>query len=91
MDGREGRGSDEIYSFFLERAGKAAQMKVGPDPGGKDVRIVTVVPIANERSRRQREWIEGNRKKVEELSGGKLAYVYVPDTGANGFTYFNGY
>jgi len=91
VDGREVRGSDEIYSFFLERAGKAVQLKVGPDPGGKDARTVTVVPIANERSLRQREWIEGNRKKVEELSGGKLSYVYVPDTAVNGYTYFNRY
>ena len=91
VDGREVLASDEIYSFFLERAGKAVQLKVGPDPGGKDARTVTVVPIANERSLRQREWIEGNRKKVEELSGGKLAYVYVPDTAVNGYTYFNRY
>ena len=91
VDGREVHGSDEIYSFFLDSAGKALQLKVGPDPEGKDARTVTVVPVADERSLRQREWIEGNRKKVNELSGGKLAYVYVPDTAVNGFTYFNRY
>ena len=92
VDGREVHGSDEIYSFFLERAGKAVQLKVGPDPAGKDARTVTVVPIGNEHALRQREWMEGNRRKVDELlSGGKLAYVYVPDTGVNGFTYFNRY
>jgi tricorn protease len=91
VDGREVHGSDEIYSFFLERAGKDVQLRVGPDPEGKDARTVTVVPIANERSLRQREWIEGNRKKVDELSGGKLAYVYVPDTSVNGYTFFNRY
>ena len=91
VDGREVRGSDEIYSFFLERAGKAVQLKVGPNPDGKDARTVTVVPIADERSLRQREWMEANRKKVDELSGGKLAYVYVPDTAVNGFTFFNRY
>jgi tricorn protease len=91
VDGRELLGTDEIYSFFLERAGKAVQLKVGPDPSGKDARVVTVVPIASELSLRQRQWIESNRKKVEELSGGKLAYVYVPDTAVNGYTYFNRY
>jgi tricorn protease len=91
VDGREVHGSDEIYSFFLERAGKAVLLKVGPDPGGKDARTVTVVPIASERSLRQREWMEGNRKKVDELSAGKLAYVYVPDTFVSGFTFFNRY
>jgi tricorn protease len=93
VDGREVRSSDEIYSFFLERAEKAVQLKVGPgpDPSGKDARIVTVVPIADEHTLRQREWIEANRQKVEELSGGKLSYVYVPDTAVNGYTYFNRY
>ena len=91
VDGREVHGSDEIYSFFLERAGKAVQLKVGPDPGGKDARAVTVVPIGSERSLRQRDWMESNRRKVDELSGGKLAYVYLPDTGWNGFNNFNRY
>jgi len=91
VDGRELHGSDEIYSFFLERAGKAVQLRVGPDPDGRDARTVTVVPIASDRALRQREWMEANRRKVDELSGGKLAYVYVPDTSVNGFTFFNRY
>jgi tricorn protease len=91
VDGREVHGTDEIYSFFLERAGKAVQLKVGPDPSGKDARAVTAVPIANERSLRLRDWMESNRRKVDELSGGKLAYVYLPDTAMGGFTNFNRY
>jgi tricorn protease len=91
VDGREVHGTDEIYSFFLERAGKAVQLKVGPDPAGKDARTVTVVPIANERNLRLRDWMESNRRKVDELSGGKLAYVYLPDTAIGGFTNFNRY
>jgi tricorn protease len=91
VDGHELYGSDEIYSFFLDRAGKSVQLKVGLDPTGRDARFVTVVPVASESSLRQREWMESNRKKVDELSGGKLAYVYVPDTAVNGFTYFNRY
>ena len=91
VDGREVRGSDEVYSFFQERAGKAVLLKVGSDPTGKDARTVTVVPIGSERALRQREWIASNRKKVDELSAGKLAYVYVPDTAVNGYTYFTRY
>jgi tricorn protease len=91
VDGREVHGTDEVYSFFLERAGKAVQLKVGPDPDGKNARTVTVVPIGSEHALRERSWMEANRKKVDELSGGKLAYVYVPDTAVNGFTFFNRY
>jgi len=91
VDGREVHGSDEVFSFFLDRAGKAVQLKVGPDPGGKDARVVTVVPIGNDRNLRLRDWMETNRRKVDELSGGKLAYVYLPNTAVQGFTNFNRY
>jgi tricorn protease len=91
VDGREVHGSDEVYSFFLERAGKAVQLKVGPDPGGKDARIVTVVPINSERNLRLRDWMDANRRKVDELSNNQLAYVYLPDTAVGGFTNFNRY
>jgi tricorn protease len=91
VDGRELHASDEIYSFFLERAGKEVQLKVGPDPSGKDARIVTAVPIGDEHNLRLREWMDSNRRKVDELSNNQLAYVYLPDTAVGGFTNFNRY
>ena len=91
VNGRELHGTDEIFSFFQETAGKSVQLNVGSDPDGKDARSVTVVPIANEQTLRLRAWMEGNREKVYELSKGKLAYVYLPDTAVNGFTNFNRY
>jgi tricorn protease len=91
VDGREVHGNDEIYSFFLERAGKEVQLKVGPDPSGKDARTVTAVPIGSERNLRLRDWMDSNRRKVDELSNNQLAYVYLPDTAVGGFTNFNRY
>jgi tricorn protease len=91
VDGREVHGSDEVYSFFIERAGKAVQLKVGPDATGKDARIVTAVPIGNERTLRLRDWMDSNRRKVDELSNNQLAYIYLPDTAVGGFTNFNRY
>ena len=35
--------------------------------------------------------MEDNRRKVDEISGGKLAYVYLPNTAGGGFTNFNRY
>jgi tricorn protease len=91
VEGKELRGTDEIYSFFQETADKAVRLVVGPDPGGKGARQVTVVPIANERALRLAAWRDDNRRKVDALSRGRLAYVYLPDTGAEGFTNFNRY
>jgi tricorn protease len=67
------------------------QLKVGPDPDGKGARLVSVVPIPDESNLRLRAWMEGNRRKVYDLSKGRLAYVYLPDTFVNGFSNFNRY
>ncbi len=89
--GRELRASDNVYSFFEETAGKQTALRVGPNPDGSGSREVTVVPVENEDSLRHLAWIEGNRRKVDQLSGGKLAYVHLPDTADGGFKSFNRY
>jgi tricorn protease len=52
---------------------------------------VTVRPVDNERSLRNLAWVEDNRRKVDKLSGGKVAYLYLPDTAGGGYTFFNRY
>ena len=91
VNGREVRPPADVYSFFENTAGKQIRIKVGPSPDGKDEREVTVVPVDNEFALRNRAWEEDSRRKVDELSGGKLAYVHVPDTGSGGYTNFNRY
>jgi len=89
VNGRDVRPPAEVYSFFEETAGKQIKIKVGPNTDGKDAREVTVVPVDSEFALRNRAWEEDNRRKVDELSGGKLAYVHVPDTAVGGYTNFN--
>lgn len=91
VNDRELRASDNIYSFFQETAGKQVVLRVGPSADGAGARDVTVVPVASETALRHLDWIESNRRKVDEMSGGKLAYVYLPDTAGGGFTNFNRY
>ena len=91
VNGRELRGTDEIFELFEGTADKSTVLKVGPSADGKGAHNVTVVPIENEAALRNRAWIESNLQKVDKLSGGKLAYVYLPDTGFGGYTSFNRY
>ena len=91
VNGRDLSSSDNIYAAFQETAGKQTTLKVGPKPDGTGSREVVVIPIANEHGLRHLDWVEGNRRKVDEMSGGKLAYVYLPDTGGGGYTSFNRY
>ena len=66
-------------------------LKVGPNADGSGAREVTVVPVASEETLRHLAWIEGNRRKVDELTGGRVAYVYLPNTAGAGYTNFNRY
>ena len=66
-------------------------LEVGPNADGKGSRKVTAVPVDSEYDLRSLAWIEDNRRKVDELSGGKLAYIYLPDTAEEGYTSFNRY
>ncbi len=79
----------EVYRYFENTAGKQIKIKVGPHPDGKDARETTVVPVGDDFPLRNRAWEEDNRRKVDELSGGKLAYVHVPDTATGGYLNFN--
>ncbi len=89
VNGRDVKTPADVYSFFENTAGTQIKIKVGPNADGKDAREVTVVPVDSEFDLRNRAWEEDNRRKVDELSGGKLAYVHVPDTANGGYINFN--
>ncbi len=90
------RGQDlqppaNLYSLFENTSGKIIEITVGPNPDGSGSRTVQVVPIPNEAALRNRDWVEGNLKKVDEATGGRVAYVYVPNTANQGHDYFKRY
>ncbi len=91
VNGRDVKPPANLYSFFENTAGKLVELSVGPTPDGANARTVTVVPIANESALRNRDWVEGNLKKVDQATGGRVAYVYVPNTAGAGHTYFKRY
>jgi tricorn protease len=91
VNGRELRASDNIDSFFNGTAGKQTVLRVAKSADGAQARNVTVVPVASEYGLRNLDWIDSNRRKVDALSGGKVAYVYMPDTAGAGYTNFNRY
>ena len=82
VNGQDLKGDAEVYALFEGTAGKQTILKVGPTPDGKGSREVTVVPIESERMLRNLAWVDGNRRAVDKATHGKVAYVYVPDTGA---------
>ncbi len=91
IDGKDVTADKNIYSFLENTDGKIIELTIGTNPGYKDSRVIKVVPIASESSLRNRDWVEGNLRKVTEATGGQVAYVYVPNTSNAGFEYFKRY
>ncbi len=91
VNGTDLKPPTELYSLFENTAGKTIEIAVGPNPDGKGSRTVSVEPLESEYALRNMEWIEGNLRKVEKATNGKVGYVYVPDTAFQGLTYFKRY
>jgi tricorn protease len=91
VNGRALRAPTSIYQLFEKTADRITDLRVGPTPNDADARTVTVRPIADEIPLRHWSWVEQNRKQVEERSGGRVAYIYMADTGLHGYDAFNRY
>jgi tricorn protease len=91
VDGREVTPKESVYGFFEGKSGKQVLLRVGPNADGSGARDVTVVPIPTEARLRNLAWIEDNRRKVDQATNGRVAYIYMPDTSFGGLTNFNRY
>ncbi|MGB5189853.1 S41 family peptidase [Robiginitalea sp.] len=91
IDGTELTGGMNPYALLEQTAGREIYLTISSSADGKSPREIVVKPITSENGLRTFDWIEANRRKVDSLSGGQLAYVYVPNTSSRGFEYFNRY
>ncbi len=91
INGAELRAPDNIYRLLDGTANRQTVLTVNIKPTLEGARQITVVPVANEQGLRTRAWVEANRRLVDRLSSGQLAYVYLPNTGQPGYASFNRY
>jgi len=91
VEGRDLVPPDNLFARFEATAGRIVEITVGPNAGGTGSRAIKVVPIADEGALRNRDWVEGNIRKVHAATNGRVAYVYVPNTSTMGHIYFKRY
>jgi tricorn protease len=88
VNGRPLRATDNPYAPFENTVGKQVIIKVNDKPSEAGARAVTVRPVGSEVALRYLDWIEMNRRKVAEATGGRCGYMHVPDTAVQGITEF---
>lgn len=92
IDGRPVGATAHPGALLLNKAGRVVTLTVNDRPSLEGARRVRVRPMANEADLRYQDWVEENRRKVDRLSGGRIAYVHVPDTARPGqIEFFRGY
>ncbi len=91
VNGRELTDASDPYQFLDGTLDVQTVLHINKTPEFAGAWTEVVKPIRSEDNLRQRAWVEDNRRMVDKLSGGKLAYVWVPNTGGGGFVSFNRY
>lgn len=91
VNGRPVAAPANLYSFFIGTAGRQTTLRLSHTPTADGSWFVNVVPIPSDESLRTDAWIDANRRLVDKLSGGRLAYVWLPNTGGGGYNAFNRY
>jgi tricorn protease len=91
VEGRDLRPPDDPYAPFENAVDRQVKITVGPNPDGRGSREVTVVPVASETNLRYLDWVEGNLRLVDRRTGGRVAYVHLPNTAESGHAMFKRY
>ncbi|MCG6927260.1 MAG: PDZ domain-containing protein, partial [Acidobacteria bacterium] len=91
IGGVELTAEEDPYRLLDGTAGRQTVLRLNDAPSPEGAWNVTVVPIDDEGALRQRAWVEDNRRRVDELSDGRLAYVWVPNTSNAGVVSFDRY
>jgi len=88
VNGRPLRVPQDPYELFVNTVNQATVLTVNSKPTQDGSHNVTVRPISDELSLHELNWIDTNRRKAEQASGGRIGYVYLPDMGDAGLNAF---
>jgi tricorn protease len=92
VDGVSTKGVDNFYRLLENKAGRVVSLLVASRPDVNGAREEKVRPVAKETNLRYLDWVKSRRELVDKLSGGRIGYLHLPNTGTEGnrelFKYF---
>jgi len=89
VNGRPVRAPESVFAAFVGTTGKQTRIKVGRAAADPQARTYTVKPVRDESTLRYTAWVDGNREKVAKATGGRIAYIHVPNTSIQGIQEFS--
>ena len=91
VEGQPVRADREPYAYMQNLADRLVTLKINDKPAEQGAWDISVKTIETEANLRYLNWIENNRRKVAEATGGRVGYMHVPDTSIGGLMMFDKY
>jgi tricorn protease len=88
INGEDVKTDRDIYSYLRGKADSTVTLLVNSTPTTQGARSVTFRPITSESDLIYLDWIEANRRRVSQLTDGRVGYIHIPDMGAAGIREF---
>lgn len=97
INGKDITTASNPYSFLENYSNKPVEVTVNSTPSAVNGRTSLIKPVASELELRSFNWVNERRAMVDKLSGGRIGYIYVPNTSTDGnrelfhgmYTYFD--
>jgi tricorn protease len=88
INGEDVTADRDIYSYLRGKADSTVTFTLNTSPTAQGARNVTIRPLTSESDLVYMDWVEGNRRRVDQMSNGRLGYIHIPDMGAPGLREF---
>lgn len=91
IDGISTATVNNIYQLLVGKANVLTELSISSTASDKDTHKVVVSPIDDEYPLYHYAWVQNNIRRVEEATGGRVGYIYIPDMGPEGLNEFARY
>jgi tricorn protease len=88
IDGAPLRPDEDPYRLLRHKADRPVTLTLNSRPDSRGAREVTFQPVRSERSLVYLDWVEDKRRRVDEMTDGRVGYIHVPDMGGPGIAEF---
>ena len=89
VDGQEAHSNQDGYSYFQDLAGRLVTLKINSKSTPEGAWEITMKAASSEAGPRYLDWMDANRRRVAEATGGRIGYMHVPDTSFPGIIAFD--